>query len=285
MKNLFNKLILSAFLFTNLNAEIINTNEIKDINSELTENTLVLFNIAEVLLDTETSLGTQAWRKFVRSRVDSKTHDELTLFVFEKVPPKAVEPAIPDLIHELQSSGQVTFAFTSRGRHEWYGTQIPDIDLITEKVLNQVGIDFSKTQLNGALALLPLEFSDLFHEGVIYSTNFKDKGKLLTSLFEKTGYRPSKIIFVDDKADSLVSVEKAMAEIGIPFTGFAYSRTAKEHAGFDPMIANIQLDRLITSDEVLSDEEALKIKDEKYSDTDPAEFLQEIVRKWQARHN
>lgn len=283
MKYLLQTFILSAFLFTSLNAEIINTTEIKDINNELTENTLVLFNIAEVLLDTETSLGTQAWRKFVRSRVDSKTHDELTLFVFEKAPPKAVEPAIPEVIRELQSSGQTTFAFTSRGRHEWYASQIPDIDLITEKVLNQVGIDFSKTQLSGELALLPLIFPDLFHEGVLYSGNTKDKGKLLTDLFEKTGYRPTKIIFVDDKADSLVSVEKAMTEQGIPFTGFAYARTAKEHADFDPMVANIQLDRLITTGEVLSDEEALKIKNEAYSDTDPAEFLQEIVRKWQAK--
>ncbi len=256
------------FLISNLNGQIIKTSNIQDVREEITDDTLVLFNIAEVLMDTETSLGTQSWRKYIRARLDSKRHDELSLFVFENVPPKSPEPSIPELIRELQSQGVVTLAFTSRGRSEWYASQVPNVDLITEKLLLQIGIDFSKTQLSKELTLLPNLFAEFYHKGIIYAGNNKDKGELLLEIFEKTGYLPSKIIFVDDKIDSLKSVEKTLNSLNIPFVGYAYSRTAKDHANFDPLIANIQLDWLITHGQVLTDEEATQIKNEQYLNVD-----------------
>lgn len=266
-----------------LNAQIIKITNIDEIREEIADDTLVLFNIAEVLMDTETSLGTQAWRKFIRTRLDSKLHDELSLFVFENVPPKSPEPAIPDLISELQSRGIIAFAFTSRGRNEWYASQIPGIDQITEKLLLKIGIDFSLTQLNWELALLPLLFDPVYHEGVIYAGNNRKKDELLLEIFERTGYYPQKVVFVDDKADSLVAVEKAFSYLNIPFVGYSYSRTAKDHANFDPIVANIQLDWLITYGQVLTDEEAIAIKNERYMDVDADQYLAEIVEKWKAR--
>jgi hypothetical protein len=275
---------LSVLFFTgSLDAEIIKTSNIQEIREEITENTLILFNIAEVLMDTETSLGTQAWRKFVRARLAPQLHDELTLFVFENVPPKSPEPSTPELISELQAKGLMTFAFTSRGRHEWYGSQIPDIDLITEKLLLQIGIDFSKTELNQELSILPEVFADFYHAGVIYTTNTRDKGELLREILETTGYRPSKIIFVDDKVDSLVSVETTLDSLGIPFVGYAYSKTTEDHGNFDPLIANIQLDWLISQGQVLTDDQAMQIKDEQHSTTDLIPYFEEVVGKWNER--
>lgn len=282
MKKLITWALSMLFLAGSLDAAIIKTSNIQDIREEITENTLVLFNIAEVLMDTETSLGTQAWRKFVRARLQPQLHDELTLFVFENVPPKSPEPSTPELISELQAKGVMTFAFTSRGRHEWYGSQIPDIDLITEKLLLQIGIDFSKTALNQELLILPEVFAGFFHAGVIYTTNTRDKGELLRAILEMTGYRPSKIIFVDDKVDSLVSVEATLENLGIPFVGYAYSKTAEDHADFDPLVANIQLDWLITHAEVLTDDQALQIKSEQHASTDLIPYFEEIIGKWNA---
>ena len=162
-------------LFSSLNAQIITISNIEDVKEEVTDDTLVLFNIAEVLIDTETSLGTQAWRKFIRTLLDSKLHDELTLFVFENVPPKSPESSIPELISELQSRGVMTLAFTSRGKSEWYASQVPNVDLITEKLLLQIGIDFSKTHLNDeSVSLLPTLFNEFYHEGIIYASH-RDK--------------------------------------------------------------------------------------------------------------
>lgn len=283
MKKLIALVLTSFFLTSNVNAVIIKTTNIDEAREEITDDTLVLFNIAEVLMDTETSLGTQAWRKFIRTRLSSKLHDELTLFVFENVPPKSPETSIPELINELQAKGQVTFALTSRGRHEWYSSQIPDIDLITEELLLQIGIDFSQTQLPEELSLLPSLFEDYYHAGIIYATNSKDKSELLLEIFDKTGYRPSKVVFVDDKIDSLISIEKTFDNLNIPFVGYAYSRTAQNHADFDPVVANIQLDWLITAGQVLTDEEAIAIRDEQFSNVDLQTYFEEVVGKWDAR--
>lgn len=287
---LMKKIIYSIFLALStmafpLSASIVKTTQMEDIfsNKEIKQDWLVLFNIAEVLMDTETSLGTQAWRKYVRTRLDSKLHDKLTLYIFENVPPKPVEFITPEIISHLQKQGVPVFAFTSRGRNEWYSSQIANIDLVTEKLLRQIGMDFSLTRLeNPSLAQIESLFADYYHDGIIYATNTYDKGEILKNIMDKTGFYPEGIIFIDDKADSLKSVEESLNEMGIPFNGYAYSRTAKDHAAFDPMIAHIQFDYLISQGVILSDSEAEKIKSEQYQNVDHEEYFYQLIQKWKS---
>lgn len=280
MKNiLFIFVAISSFYITSVESVIHKTDSIKDIIPEIKNDTCVLFNIAEVLMDTETSLGSQAWRKYVRARVDSQTHDALTFFVFQKIPPKVPEHRTPALIANLQKEGIAVFAFTSRGRHEWYSTEMAAIDWITEDLLRKIHIDFSLTKLPPALSTLSILFPDYYHKGIVYATNTIGKGTLLKQIIEKTGYRPAKIVLVDDKIDSLESVEEIMKAYGIEFVGFAYNRTSKDHQDFDPMIAHIQLDWLINRGEILSDEQAALIKKEQFLDVDPENYFREMVKK------
>ena len=234
-------------------------------------------------MDTESSLGSQAWRKYIRTRVDPKLHDELTLFVFKNVPPKTPEAPTAGVVARLQKKGIPVFAFTSRGRHEWYSSQIPDVDLLTERLLGQIGIDFSLTKSPFSSPQKALAFSNFFHDGIIYATNSLEKGEVLEKFLDATDLHPSKIIFVDDKADSLATVEAEMKKRGIPMKGFAYSRTSLTHANFDPMIASIQLDRLISSGKSLSDEEASQIKAQMDPQPDPEAYFQQVIGKWKNR--
>lgn len=284
MKKILFNLLTTSFLFIGaIEATIYKIQDIQEIIKEVNSETLVLFNVAEVLMDTQTSLGTQAWRKFLRTRVDAKTHDELTLFVFQNIPAKVPEEATSLLINEWQFQGVPVLAFTSRGRHEWYSTQTPDIDLMTENQLKALKIDFAKTQLPPQLSSLQTLFSDYYHEGIIYTTNSLDKGELLQHILNATGYMPPKIVFVDDKAPSLKEVETALEKTPIEFIGFAYERTSRDHASFDPMIANIQLDWLITYGQVLSDDEATQIKNEQFANVSPDDYLMVLVQKWNDR--
>ena len=272
----------SVICFFPLVGEIVKTNEIGQILPEIDENTLVLFNLAEVCLDTGSSLGTQAWRKYVRSRVDSKLHDELTLYVFQQVPPKTPEESTAEVIAQLQQKGIAVFGFTSRGRHEWYGTQVADVDMMTENLLRQLDIDFSRTHIPLSVSNIYEVFGEFFHEGIIYATNAFDKGEMLLKFLDAAPYHPSKVIFVDDKADSLTSVGLALKERGIPFTGFAYSRTSLEHAHFDPMIAHIQLDWLMSHGECLSDEEASHMKPLLDPQLTHEDYFLQILGKWKS---
>lgn len=220
---------------------------IEDIRGSIDVDTLVLSNIAEVLLDTETSLGSQRWRKWLRERVSPAVHDSLTLFAFQQVPPICPEQDTVALIHDLQARGVVILALTSRGRNEWYSSSVANVDVITEAVLLRVGIDFTKTHLPSALTSLPEVFAPFYHAGIIYAGNSTDKGQLLRDILMTTGYRPSRIVYVDDKLDSLEEMESQMHHLDIPFVGYVYNKTAGDHANFDPLIALVQLDILLTS--------------------------------------
>src|SRR5580692_3438780 len=110
---MFKFALIGLILFSNfLHATIIKTNEIAEVKNEATANTLVLFNLNEVLIDTQTELGTQAWRKYIKSRVDSKIHDQLAYYTFIRMPIKTPEVGTAQLIQELQQEGVATFGFT-----------------------------------------------------------------------------------------------------------------------------------------------------------------------------
>lgn len=279
------KYVFFAFLYVvfsiSLGAAITNTNDITKVLREVdNRNTLVLLNLAGVVLDSEISLGSQPWRQYVRSRLSSHLHDELTFYVFKNVPSKAMQNDTAESIKTLQGKNIPILGFTSRGRHEWYNSQINGVDTVTESALNQIGVDFSKSRLPMELSDLDTIFGDYFHAGIIYGTNQYDKGELLETLFRITKYEPPKVVFVDDKLESLKSVEAAMKKENIAFVGFSYSRPIEQQPKFDPMVANIQLDSLITSGKILSDEEARQMKIKFYSDTDPDLYFQQVVDKW-----
>ena len=259
---MFNKLfVFLTFIllpFASLPADIVQITELETILPSIEEGTLVLFNISEVLLDSKIELGTSKWRNSLRS--DPNTilcHDWLTLLVAKKVPHKAVETSTPLLIQTLQAKGLPVMAFTSRGRSEWYNTKVEGVDILTEQLLNKVGIDFTKSKLPECFLALETsaDYSPYFHAGILYASHL-EKGEFLKKLLLDTQFLPAKVVFVDDKKDSLVKVEKALLVLGIPNTCFWYTRTAVDHKNYDPNIAAVQLDKLLNQDIILTNEEA-----------------------------
>ena len=60
---------------------------------------------------------------------------------------------------------------------------------------------------------------------------------------------------IDDKEEELRSIEQVMEEMGIPFLGLWY-RYVEKTQQFNPQIANIQLEKMLQKQHLLSDEEA-----------------------------
>lgn len=277
-KKVISVLIAFHFAFLSIvSAEITSITKIESIKPSIKKDTLVLFNIAEVLMDTELCLGSSPWRRYVRKRLTPKQHDLLTLLITKEVPPKVAEAVFPELVRNLQKEGIVTLAFTSRGRHEWYSSQIKNIDIITENLLNMIGFDFSLTKLPKNFAAINEKFPEYFHNGVVYTTNTLDKGELLQKMLNETDYRPAHVILVDDKQDGLESVEAAMKTFGIPFSGFLYKRTAEDRKNFDLMASNIQFEMLLFHDLLIDDQDALEIKNGPLSEVDADEYFMQII--------
>jgi hypothetical protein len=276
-------IIISSLTLSTLTAEIVETDQIETILPAIEQDTLVLFNIAEVLTDSEISLGSSPWRAYLREQAPNLTHipyhvhDKLTWLAFNCIPHKPVETITPAIIQYLQEKEIAVAAFTSRGRTEWYSTEIQGVDEATENVLSLMFIDFAKSSL--PFVFIQMEGNPYllhYRNGIFYSNHMK-KGDFLKQLLEDSGYKPSSVVFVDDKRDSLESVEAALKELNIPFHGFWYTHTKKDRINFSPMVANIQLEALIKNHKLLSDKEAQDIVESDYQDVDPDRFFLDLI--------
>lgn len=285
MRTCFIGLIVAVLgFFSFVNAEIIEIQNISEILPAIESvDTLVLFDMDDTLTDSTISLGTGSWRKYIRSNIEEyqqkygsrwgniDLHDKLTSIVANKVPVKAVEDQMPQLVASLQSTGIPVFVFTARGKSKWYATEIDGVDRLTRNQLLYAGFDFARTQVPQKLKSMGSFYAD----GVIFSSPLK-KGLFLKKLLQETGYQPKKIVFIDDKRDQVESMEKATQELGIPFVGFWYTRADQEHENFDPFVTTIQLKRLLETGEILTDEQASRLKG---YNCDPDQFFKAFLDK------
>lgn len=277
MKRLFfNAALIFTISLTSIQAEILETKSIEAILPYIEQDTLVLFNIAEVLTDSTISLGSSPSRKYIKALAPD-AHDTLTWLIANKVPHKPVEAATPEIIRQLQEKGIAVAALTARGRNQWYTTHISHVDDVTENMLYSLDIDLKLSpppivsiQVEGCFYLAH------YRNGIYYSDDM-EKGEFLKTLVETTGYCPKNIILVDDKRDSLEDVEAALAPTEIPFTGFWYTRTKQDHAGFKPMVATLQLEHLIKTGLILSEAEAEELAATTYADVDPDAYFLQLV--------
>lgn len=286
--------IVSAVFFSSLlQAEIIEIRQIEDVRPEAIENALqflsidvepgaiknalYLFDIDDTLIVNPFSLGSSSWRNWAKQKIPKYdtpfvVYDALTLYIAKNASYIAVEPTTASLIADLQNEGIAALAFTARGRSQWYTSDIEGIDRFTHEQLIQAGMDFKKTIIpQELLSLEPTYFKD----GIIFAQHIK-KGDLLKHLFKDLNYLPSIIIFIDDKLEQVESVEKVVKETGIPFLGFWYRRAELDGANFDPLVADIQLEALLLRQEIVKDEDAKEIAQEK-SGVDPQLYFKAIL--------
>ena len=181
--------------------------------------TLVVFDIDNTVLD----IPTDRWFASMFGHAKSLGHDDVAAInlilphYFEQLKQVVVSPAESDtvaVIHALQDAGIATMALTTRSA--------PIADC-TKQQLASIGVDFSKT------AITPYDITFALKEpmavlrgGVMYCGN-NDKGQALKAVFNATGYKPKKIVFIDDKEKYVKSVMSAAGDLGIDCVGIRYS--------------------------------------------------------------
>src|SRR5262249_54980792 len=146
---MYKKYLLSLFIFLTsfLHAEIIEIEQIDSMRPFIIKGSFCLFDVDDTQIQNPFSLGRPAWRNWAKPLcisfpTDFVLFDALTLFIAKKAPYQPVEGQIVKLISDLQNEGITTFAFTARGRSEWYSSYIEGVDQFTYKQLKDVGMDF-----------------------------------------------------------------------------------------------------------------------------------------------
>lgn len=258
-------LILSLCLFNsfNLPARVIETSQMSDILQSVEDSTLVLFDVDETLIHSRTMLGSQKARYFLNAHFKLKNlslaqREGLFWKVVKAVPVKLVEPYTADLINGLKSKKNVTvLGLTARGC-------VPHDDTdpksnFTAHQLKSVNIDFSEH-----LHLYDLKDHSskklVFRDGIIF-TEGRLKGGDLKAFLAFAGLSVDKVIFVDDKLEQVNAVNEAMEKKGILCDCYHYTHLVVNPPKFDSETILIQLDHLLTTGQILDDDQADKLKE------------------------
>ncbi|MBS0652780.1 MAG: DUF2608 domain-containing protein [Verrucomicrobia bacterium] len=257
------------------------TNNIEDILKEVEEGSALFLDQDDTQTNSPLMIGTGAGRQYMREQLagdyDLKSpenpHDMITYRIASELPAKAVELALAPLIGKLQDDDIASFCLTSRGFRKWYSTIIEKINELSERQFKSIGIDFSRTKIPGSFDKLD---ASTFYNG-IFLTNGIKKATFLRDVFLKTGYLPSKVIFVDDKEDEVKAMKQMLDSMGIRNACFVYTRAANECKEFNPVAAAIQLEAFYEGKVIPSEEEAKAAAKEMAVD-DPNEYFKQIIR-------
>ncbi len=248
-------------------AKIIETTDLSTIESYLhtaNQNTLVIFDIDEVIIETTDSIlkpqHKMHFLKMEEELLKRATEEEvlyLKSIIYEEQEIKLVDNKILDILNNLKNKKINTIAITyiatgPKGKI----AKLEDWGLSR---LNKLGIDFR--EFNNLIDHIFLEIPakhgvPLTKHGVTF-TALEPKGLLLDAILKYNKIKPKNIIFIDDKLSNLQSVESTCENLGIPFTGIQYTAVIKSNKwNFDDELANFQFQVLEKEHKWLSDQDA-----------------------------
>src|SRR3972149_1511346 len=218
--------------------EIIETMHITDIYKyinpdEYNNNTLVMFDIDNTIVTSQTDLGSDQWfdamyeKKMAEKNIDTNQAIQEILPTYKQVLMKTiylpVEPETVSVIKNLQEKGVMVIGLTARSL---------DLAYRTAEQLHDVDIHFDNTTHHEC----PIKYGDdkpaLYLDGIIFSGNY-NKGEVLVSWLKQVHYTPKKVIFIDDKLKNVRSVEQALHKRDFPFYGLRYGFLDEHRKNFD----------------------------------------------------
>lgn len=232
------------FLNTNIQGHIIEHDCIAEVARHLEQDkkNLVIFDIDNTIAEPYSDLGSDQWFNHIvtvyqkRGFSDKdafKTAVKLYHHLHTFLDMQPVEAETPTFINSLQKQKIPVLALTARSFIER-----------TFEQLGTIAIDFAHTAVSDGVFDLTQQNPAFYQNGIIFSGN-NDKGRVLCAFFDRTGYQPDKIVFVDDKESNIASVERAVEARGIQFIGIRYSRLDKKVKALNITKAQEQLTALL----------------------------------------
>lgn len=233
--------------------------EIKTMN-ELTKyvdnNTLLIFDLDNTVVAPNQTLGSDQWyeynvKKYEAQGLDKNAAVDRSLVDWTRVQKitkiKPVEDITPGIILKLQNSGIKTMGLTARPE---------DLAEATVRQLSSIGVNLGRNPVTNIDILDPSNGNFLFQYGIIFLGPKHTKGEVLVEFMKLQNLTPKKIVFVDDKAKHVKSVEKELTKLSIPYIGLRYGAADKDVKNFSKEISEVQWN---VFNGILSDERAKAI--------------------------
>lgn len=197
---------------------------------------LVVLDIDNTILTSDTDLGSDVWYRWQRGKLDVKPtanqkltdaclFNEAIALLYELGTMSLTDTALPELINAWQKSGVTLIALTSRS---------PMCRPATERELDKNGVDLSISALN-SLGGKPMNFSstfnnrDISYADGVYMTSGLNKGEMLSQITNKAGQDFKSIVFVDDTKENVENVQgKYVLDESIDLALFYYTKIISE---------------------------------------------------------
>lgn len=268
--------ILSLFIIFNLNAKIISTDKISDLEEELIKadcDTLVIFGVDNTLIESVDRI----WQKDVKSRVEAEITNPLDA-QYQKLMPEqkykiyatlvatdkqVIDPVVPNLINALQARGVRTLAVTKNCTGDISLTE--KIEDVIENNLQKAGIFFKNSwpklnevkfeSQNNYFAQYDRNIYPSFKNGIIFTCH-ASKGEFVQKFIKNISpYKFKKIILVDSDIANILSVEKSVKNLNIEYLGieYTYSSSKIRPLPFDIEKARVQFNTLIKEQRWIKD--------------------------------
>ncbi len=231
---------------------------------DLNHRDLVIFDYDKTLLTVKDALLQTCGKKCLCVRLQQKAPylsgeeiEKLISLILLQREPLVIDTRSLEIIQAMQNKGIKVIVLTAlrTGRFGY----IPKTEYWRLQELNAHGYDFHYAFPDIDF----LEFNEYTHEPNppvlvegLFCAGSVSKGEALYTFFMKTGYRPRRVIFVDNAAGHHDSVEKWVRRMKIPYLGYHYSGVLKTRKKVNEQIADFQVDYLIQNQQWLSDDEA-----------------------------
>lgn len=245
-----------------------NINVVKEACLNITKNTLVIFDVDDVLMTPKDRI-LKTKNKFLHKDIIKAFNDAITpeestqlwSIQWQSRKTTIVNPQFIEIINNLIGGGNRVLLLTNSITGK-FGV-MPSIEDFRINELKSLGYNISKCWpdikltvfTNMAKFIRGALRHPIFKAGIMFTCGCK-KGDALREFLDVAEFRPDKIIFIDDKRENLFSVSKFSQAIGVKFFGIEYHESYSLSDEIDEEIACLQFEYLRSNKEWLSDEEA-----------------------------
>lgn len=238
-----------------LYCKLIETEKLDEIFNHLSLDTLVISDIDNTLIETDQHLGSVQWGENLISKLiasgesPEKAHRSIHdhwLAILPNANMRLIDEKTPSIFHQIRQKGVTLMGLTARHPLE---------ASFTHPQLHKVGLHFDYQDGNSH-ETFPLNHAATYDKGILFCGIRNKKSDVLLSYLDKKNYKPKRVIFIDDKWDHVIDLEKALTAHHIDYVGIRLSKTDKRVKEYHDTIADIQWKSFPS---IISDEEAYKL--------------------------
>lgn len=222
--------------------DIKNIEWLRDVKSYIDSNkTLVVFDIDNTLLQSESHLGSVAWGDYIAQDLEAKGISKKDAQVVASVFWRAVQPSIKvkavdietkQVIKDLQTQKTMVMCLTSR---------MPQELLYTLNQLQTIGVDIKITApTQKSQKILASNCESFYTNGILFATPFNKKSEVFLSFLKKNNLYFKRIIFIDDKHSHVQDMEKAFCNEKTELVAIRFTKADKDIKTFNPNEAENQ---------------------------------------------